>query len=203
MSPRDTRTELFEVATEMFFEQGYEKTALSDIAERLGVRKASIYYYIESKEDLLEKIMWESCEAIILNMEELGDCDGNPAHQLYAFAIGHVSKVLLNPRPNAIFVRDFAALSPERQTRILEHRDGYERFLMDIIEEGRQDGLFHATGNLMVVTKAVLGMLTSVHVWFRAGGPLSADAVAEEYAQLSLQLVGADSETRALAASGA
>lgn len=196
MAP-DTRTRLFEIAARMFYEQGYEKTALSDIADALGVRKASIYYYIESKEDLLEKIMWESCEAIIHNMQETGDIEGDPAHRLRAFARGHVTKVLVNPRPNAIFVRDFAALAPDRQKRILSHRDGYEAFLAEIVAEGREAGVFDDSNDLMLTVKAVLGMLHSASVWFRPGGRLRPQEVAEGYAQLALQLVGANAVARA------
>ena len=50
---RDTRTRAQEVALELFAEQGYEKTSLREIAERLGVTKAALYYHFKSKEDIV------------------------------------------------------------------------------------------------------------------------------------------------------
>jgi AcrR family transcriptional regulator len=53
-TPRtDTRSRAQEVALELFAEQGYEKTSLREIAERLGVTKAALYYHFKSKEDIV------------------------------------------------------------------------------------------------------------------------------------------------------
>jgi AcrR family transcriptional regulator len=53
-TPRtDTRSRVQQVALELFAEQGYEKTSLREIAERLGVTKAALYYHFRSKEDIV------------------------------------------------------------------------------------------------------------------------------------------------------
>src|ERR1700744_1030376 len=53
-TPRtDTRSRAQKVALELFAEQGYEKTSLREIAERLGVTKAALYYHFKSKEDIV------------------------------------------------------------------------------------------------------------------------------------------------------
>ena len=49
----DTRARIQQVALELFAEQGYERTALREIAERLGVTKAALYYHFKSKEDIV------------------------------------------------------------------------------------------------------------------------------------------------------
>ncbi len=53
----DTRSRLREVALQLFAEQGYEKTSLREIAERLGVTKAALYYYFKSKEDIVRSLV--------------------------------------------------------------------------------------------------------------------------------------------------
>jgi AcrR family transcriptional regulator len=50
---RDTRARVQQVALELFAEQGYEKTSLREIAGRLGVTKAALYYHFKSKEDIV------------------------------------------------------------------------------------------------------------------------------------------------------
>ncbi len=53
-TPRtDTRSRVQSVALELFAEHGYEKTSLREIAERLGVTKAALYYHFRSKEDIV------------------------------------------------------------------------------------------------------------------------------------------------------
>src|SRR5512133_27475 len=48
-----TRERILDVALELFNEQGYEKTPLRELAERLGVTKAALYYHFKRKEDIL------------------------------------------------------------------------------------------------------------------------------------------------------
>jgi AcrR family transcriptional regulator len=49
----DTRARIQRVALELFAEQGYERTSLREIAERLSVTKAALYYHFKSKEDIV------------------------------------------------------------------------------------------------------------------------------------------------------
>jgi AcrR family transcriptional regulator len=66
---RDTRSRLRQLALEMFAEQGYEKTSLREIAERLGVTKAALYYYFKSKEDIVRSLI----EDYVAELDELID----------------------------------------------------------------------------------------------------------------------------------
>ncbi|MFK0218854.1 TetR/AcrR family transcriptional regulator [Streptomyces vinaceus] len=49
----NTRQRIQDVALELFAEQGYEKTSLREIAERLEVTKAALYYHFKTKEDII------------------------------------------------------------------------------------------------------------------------------------------------------
>jgi AcrR family transcriptional regulator len=53
----DTRGRIQSVALELFAEQGYDKTSLREIAERLGVTKAALYYHFKSKEDIVTSLV--------------------------------------------------------------------------------------------------------------------------------------------------
>jgi AcrR family transcriptional regulator len=52
----ETRERILDVAQELFTQRGYDKTSLRDIAERLGITKAALYYYFERKEDILVEL---------------------------------------------------------------------------------------------------------------------------------------------------
>ena len=54
---RDTKAEIHRAALELFSSKGYEKTSLREIAERVGITKASLYYHYSSKQDLLRAIV--------------------------------------------------------------------------------------------------------------------------------------------------
>ena len=53
----DTRARIQQVAVEFFTEHGYEGTSLREIAERLGVTKAALYYHFKSKEDIIQSLV--------------------------------------------------------------------------------------------------------------------------------------------------
>src|SRR5215472_14433945 len=66
-SRSDTRARIQQVAVELFTEHGYEGTSLREIAERLGVTKAALYYHFRSKEDIIESLVQDFHE----QMDEL------------------------------------------------------------------------------------------------------------------------------------
>jgi AcrR family transcriptional regulator len=53
----DTRARIQQVAVQLFAEQGYEKTSLREIADRLSVTKAALYYHFQSKEDIVASLV--------------------------------------------------------------------------------------------------------------------------------------------------
>src|SRR5881628_394048 len=56
-TPRtDTRSRVQKVALELFIEQGYEQTSLREIAERLGVTKAALYYHFKTKDEIVDSL---------------------------------------------------------------------------------------------------------------------------------------------------
>jgi AcrR family transcriptional regulator len=63
----DMRERIQQVAIELFTEQGYDKTSLREIAERLEVSKAALYYHFKSKEEILRSIT----EALVGAVNEL------------------------------------------------------------------------------------------------------------------------------------
>jgi AcrR family transcriptional regulator len=95
----DTRARIQQVALELFAEQGYERTSLREIAERLGVTKAALYYHFRSKEDIVRSftedhfgrlyvtILLDGSEVFLFlerNQSSLGKSDGGK-HRLEQF----------------------------------------------------------------------------------------------------------------------
>jgi len=60
----DTRQQIRIVAMELFAEQGYDKTSLREIAERLGVTKAAVYYHFRTKEEIVSTLFDDQLAAL-------------------------------------------------------------------------------------------------------------------------------------------
>lgn len=69
--PRDTRAQILAVATELFAEQGYEATSLREIAERLQITKAALYYHFPGKDDILRALLEPMGAAVTELVERL------------------------------------------------------------------------------------------------------------------------------------
>jgi len=75
----ETREKILEVALELFTHQGYDATSLRDIAERLGITKAALYYYFERKEDILLELHMRLHDAGSALLDELEATEDGPA----------------------------------------------------------------------------------------------------------------------------
>ncbi|MEW2046208.1 TetR/AcrR family transcriptional regulator [Streptomyces sp. NPDC005476] len=74
----NTRQRIQDVALELFAEQGYEKTSLREIAERLEVTKAALYYHFKTKEEIIVGIFTDLTKPI----EDLIDWGKSQPHTL-------------------------------------------------------------------------------------------------------------------------
>ncbi|QNP71006.1 TetR/AcrR family transcriptional regulator [Streptomyces roseirectus] len=74
----NTRQRIQDVALELFAEQGYEKTSLREIAERLDVTKAALYYHFKTKEEIIVSIF----EDLTKPIQELIDWGAEQPHTL-------------------------------------------------------------------------------------------------------------------------
>ncbi|HKS47865.1 MAG TPA: helix-turn-helix domain-containing protein [Amycolatopsis sp.] len=63
----DTRERIQQVALALFAEQGYEKTSLREIAEKLNVTKAALYYHFKTKEDIVASLF----EDLAVSLDEI------------------------------------------------------------------------------------------------------------------------------------
>jgi len=119
-SGADTRARILDVALELFVEQGYEKTSLRDISERLGFTKAALYYHFERKDDIFLELhlrLHELMRDVLAPLDDLPDdrarADAWPTvlDRFIDRAIEHPQLVLLHLRNPAGLV---AVLHDER-----------------------------------------------------------------------------------------
>jgi len=80
--PGNTRTRIQDVALELFTEQGYEATSLREIAERLGVTKAALYYHFKTKDDIVASLMDDRVETLELLLDWARAQPQSPAMRL-------------------------------------------------------------------------------------------------------------------------
>ncbi|MGV9563300.1 TetR/AcrR family transcriptional regulator [Streptomyces sp. NPDC003480] len=123
----DTRQRIQDVALELFAEQGYEKTSLREIAERLEVTKAALYYHFKTKEEILVSIF----EDMSRPMDELIEWGKAQPHTLetkrevlrrYSEALVGAAPLFRFMQENQATIRELS-IGNEFKDRMLQMRD--------------------------------------------------------------------------------
>ncbi|WP_433161516.1 TetR/AcrR family transcriptional regulator [Kribbella sp. CA-247076] len=106
---RDTKTEIHRAAVELFSGQGYEKTSLREIAERVGITKASLYYHYSSKQDLLRAIVGTFLDDIFQVLGRSDELPWSPEAERELLG-AYVDVVIEHRSTGPTLLRDIAAV---------------------------------------------------------------------------------------------
>jgi TetR/AcrR family transcriptional regulator, cholesterol catabolism regulator len=187
------RREIDEVASELFHANGYAATSVRDIAKALDIQGASLYAHVASKEDVLWSIVDGAATAFETKADEAvaDTATSDPVERLAALVEAHVDVVTADPERASVFVTEWRHLSAERRAAIASRRDAYEARFRAVIDDGTAVGAFRPTDTALAAT-FILTALNGIATWYRPGGRLSADRIADNYIDLALRSLSED-----------
>ena len=192
---QERKQEVLNVAAQVFHEKGYNSSSIQDIADGVGILKGSLYYWINSKEDLLYEILHGVHEEALAAVEEAVAAETETLAKLRAFIVALFSFHAKNLVRIGVFFSDFRSLSPERQEAIISERDRYDRLLRSLIEDGKAEGVVCPDLDPKVTALAILGMVNWIYQWYHPGGGRSGRAIAEDYGDFAVAAVACTPET--------
>jgi AcrR family transcriptional regulator len=177
---RPTRqAQIFEAAARLFCEKGFDKASMGDISAALGLTKAGLYHHIRSKEELLYEIMsygMDLFEQKVLNRVVTID---DPLDRIRATLRGHVLLVTRDrPKEITVILHESNALKGRYRDRINARKKRYVKFLEKTFRELLRSGAARHI-DPSVATFAMLGMINWIYQWYRPGGRLDENTLAE------------------------
>ncbi|MCU1455171.1 MAG: hypothetical protein JWN46_3317 [Acidimicrobiales bacterium] len=164
------------VAAEVFTAQGYESGSLDDVAAALGLRKASLYYYVKKKSDLLRLVFDRAITTALEQVEALGHIE-DPKDRLSALIRHQAHLVVRDPSLFAVFFDHRAGLTDEAMADIEPNERRYVRHFVSAVGAAMDAGHI-AKADPRTVAHAVLGMTSWSYKWFDPARD-SADGFAE------------------------
>jgi AcrR family transcriptional regulator len=176
--------QVIEAAIEVFYQRGYAAATIQDVADKVGVLKGSLYYYIDSKEDLLHRIFTESYEQSVVLLAEAAALDAPPLDRLRSYFQAYVLWYLQNVERVSLYFNDWKALTGKRRAEVIQQRAVYETFIRDHIDEAKRDGTVSETIDTKYAVFFLLGAVNGVPTWYRRKGPDSPEHIAESYADM-------------------
>ncbi len=184
--PQSARGKLLGRAAHLFKEKGYERTTVRDLASAVGIQSGSIFHHFRSKEDILYAVMEETILYITARMEEALAHAQGPRERLLALIRCELESILGGTsEAMTVLVYEWRSLSPANQKRILRLRDRYESLWMDALEAARAEGLLVAEP--FILRRFLTGALSWTITWFRPGGSVSLDQLAEQALSLAIR----------------
>ncbi len=183
---QDKTQEICQIAAQIFFSKGYNATSLNDIADALSITKAGLYYYFESKQDLLYRI-------INLGLDDVKNEVLDPARNI-ADAEERLRFIILNhSRLSAggnhaviIISHEDNELSFHQREEVLTRRREYFDFIRNtLIELNDQEKLQEI--DVTTATFTILGMIIWLSRWFSPKGAIPVEKVCEDVCEMALR----------------
>jgi TetR/AcrR family transcriptional regulator, cholesterol catabolism regulator len=165
-TPRRRAPEIIDAAARVFAERGFHGASTQDIADVLGIRQASLYYYFASKEAALEVVCLRGVEGFFESATAIAKGAGNCANRLSRLIDSHLSPLIDRPHYVRVFQKERQHLPAESRRRIGKWSRGLERIFEDVLKEGVRKGEFRSDIDTRLVTLAILGMANWVAVWY-------------------------------------
>lgn len=182
----DRAQEIYLTAAQIFFAKGFDSTSLNDIADALNITKAGLYYYVESKQDLLFQIMNLGLDRVksevLLPAREIGDAEA----RLKFTILSHARLAAGGNHAVVILSDEIGALNFTQREKILKLRRIYFEFVRDTLVELENEGKLHRI-DITAATFTLLGMILWLARWFHSSGKLSVENACEDVCRMALR----------------
>ncbi len=186
------REELVAAAATVFKAKGLQGANLGDIALRAGVDRASVYYYVSSKEELFHEVVRDAAEANLRTARAIREGDGSAPEKLralvvdlmrsyadhypilYVFIQENLSHVTV---PEAAWARDMRRVNKE-----------YEQIVVDLVQAGYDEGSLRPGAPAWVAAYGIMGMVGWTNRWFNPeDAPVTAEQIGGWFADSLLR----------------
>ena len=187
------REDILWAAAEVLHRNGYEATTMKGIAAQVNLTAASLYHHFKNKDFLLLNVLEVGIDYTIAKLETVAAADMSNAEKLAGMIRSHVISVTGNVAVGAAMVFEIRAVLNvsskngdhkfmeefgARRNQFVARRDYFESLFRNVLLAGIEAGEFRNV-DADIVTKAMLGAHNWVGVWFRAGGRLTGEQVAD------------------------
>ncbi len=181
------KAEILRAAARVFRTKGYHAARIQDIADALDMQKGSLYYYIETKEDLLKGLVEDILEQSVELLSNIQDTTHSPAEKVNLCINSHMRLFHNNIDAFGVFIsEDLYFINKNSEKDIFLLMRNYEKGWNDIFEEGMQSGQFRTDVNYRMVVKGILGMLNWSYRWYHLKEGYTIEQVADIFADLIL-----------------
>jgi TetR/AcrR family transcriptional regulator, cholesterol catabolism regulator len=178
------RVELLRIATRLFKEKGFQSTKLADVAQAAGLDRATVYYYVSSKEQLLhESVEGVLDDSIKLAKKLLADEQLRSIERLHLIYVALMVSYEENYPATFVYIQEQMYQVAGDETawaqEIMKKTRAFDQLLLGFIRGAVAAGDLRTDIPPRLIENALFGMLNWTHRWFVPGGGMSGREVGE------------------------
>jgi TetR/AcrR family transcriptional regulator, cholesterol catabolism regulator len=181
--------EVIETAVRIFSQKGYASSSVQDVADALGMLKGSLYYYIDSKEDLLRKIFEDSHREITALTDSATSAAGTSADKLASFLDAYARWTLNHLERAALYSREWRYASDELRATLSEQQRYYNRRLRELVLSAQDENDLDPIVAAPLASRFIWAAFTALPDWFGAQAD-DPDRVIADYVSMALRAAG-------------
>jgi AcrR family transcriptional regulator len=171
-------------AIDLFYEHGFHRTTMDDVARMAGITKRTLYRYVQNKESLLVLIHGR----ITQRAEQVAQHDHSDQGieaQFRFFVSDYIDVVVENQKAVQVFFEDMKYLSGSLRQEVIRERDAFESRIRGILERGIKERVF-VDLDITVLSQTIVSGLANTYHWYRKSGQLDPGEIATTVADLFL-----------------
>lgn len=181
------RAELLDIAAELFASRGVRATTVRDIADAAGILSGSLYHHFDSKESMVDEILRGFLDDLFGRYREIVASGSDSRATLKALITASYESIDKSHAAVAIYQDEAKRLvENERFSYISDRNTEFRDLWVGVIERGIADGTFRPDVDVELVFRFLRDTVWVAVRWYRPGGTLTADKVAQQYLSIVL-----------------
>ena len=178
------------IAVDVFNRHGYDATSMGILAENLGISKSAIYHHVPSKGDLLKLALDHALGGLEAILEQPQATSGAADARL-EFVLRQTVAVLVDRLPFVTLLLRLRG-NTEIERDALERRRAFDHKVAILISAARDEGSLRADIDPRTVSRLLFGMINSIVEWYKPGGSLSPQRLADDVISVAFGGLHAD-----------
>ncbi len=159
------KEEIRQSAAKLFRRKGYKATSMRDIAEDVGIKAASIYNHIESKQELLRDLLLNIANLFTTEMRSISSSSLDTEEKLNRLITLHIKLTAQHTNAISLIAGEWVHLEEPEKKQYINLRDEYETSFREIIEDGKKEGVFKDV-DTDIALFSILSTLRWLYSWY-------------------------------------
>lgn len=175
------RDGLVTAAAHLFARRGFQGASISDLAKTCGTSKSLIYHYFPSKDDILYEVMEAHLDALVDAADDAMR-SGSPEERLRHLTLSFMQLYVGAQDSHKVLLNELDNLPADRRAKVVAKQRRIIAVVETLILEIRPD----TNPITLPLTMLFFGMINWTHTWFRQGGSIDAEELADLVIDLML-----------------